>query len=133
MDAPMAPQALGTMRIAQLWSGPLDAPADNRAPLETASGPFRFAQLAEPTYAMMLAEYAPGQGRDDPGLHATDTADHFYVISGEVVLVLETGDVTLRAGDVGVVRGVVHGWRNDGDVPARLVTFVLPATPSVAP
>jgi uncharacterized cupin superfamily protein len=77
----------------------------------------------------MIAEYEPGQGRDDPHMHFTNTADHFYVIEGEVVLVLETGDVTLKAGDIGICRGVMHGWRNDGDKLARLVTFVLPAAP----
>lgn len=131
-DAQVSLLELGTMRIAQLWTGGLAAKADNAAPLEGASGLFRFEQLAEPLYAMMFAEYAPGQGRDDPGMHFTDTADHFYVIDGEVVLVLENGEATLRAGDVGVIRGVVHGWRNDGDVTARLVTFVLPATRAVA-
>lgn len=129
-DGPVTPIALGTMHIAQLWSGTLEARADSQAPVEGASGPFRFEQFAEPTYAMMFAEYAPGQGCDDPSLHATDTADHFYVVDGEVVLVLETGDIRLRAGDVGIVRSVVHGWRNDTDAVARVVTFVLPATPA---
>ena len=78
---------------------------------------------------MMLADYPPGLGRDDPGMHFTNTADHFHVISGEVVLVLEAEEVTLRAGDSGVCRGVMHGWRNDGAASARMVTFVLPAHP----
>jgi quercetin dioxygenase-like cupin family protein len=94
-----------------------------------ASPRFGLEQLAEPVYAMMVAEYAPGLGRDNPHLHFTNTADHFYVIEGEVVLVLESGDVTMKAGDIGVCRGVMHGWRNDSDKVARLVTFVLPAAP----
>lgn len=114
--------------VVNLWSGAA-APVDNAAPLADGLAPFRLEQLAEPRYAMMLAEYAPGMGRDDPHMHFTDTADHFYVIEGEVVLVLESGDVALKAGDVGVCRGVMHGWRNDSAAPARLVTFVLPAAP----
>ncbi|MEW9854973.1 cupin domain-containing protein [Novosphingobium sp. M1R2S20] len=128
-DAPVSVLDLGAMRIAQLWTGALSSRADNAAPLQAATQSFRFEQMAEPIYSMMVAEYAPGQGRDDPGMHFTNTADHFYVIEGEVVLVLETGEVCLRAGDVGVIRGVVHGWRNDTQKPACLVTFVLPATP----
>ena len=46
-----------------------------------------------------------------------------------MVLVLEAGDVVLKAGDVGICRGAMHGWRNDSDRLARLVTFVLPADP----
>ena len=119
---------MGVMAVANLWSGTIAA-ADNAAPLETGLAPFRHQQLAEPTYAMMVAEYAPGLGRDDPGMHFTDTVDHFYVIEGEVVLVLEEEEVVLRAGDAGVCRGAVHGWRNDSASTARLVTFVLPASP----
>ncbi|PEQ11615.1 hypothetical protein B2G71_15940 [Novosphingobium sp. PC22D] len=127
-DSAVAPLDLGTMKIAQLWTGALAARADSAAPLADASAQFRFEQLAEPVYAWMLAEYAPGLGKDDPGMHATATADHFYVIEGEVVLVLEEEEVVLRAGDAGVCRAVVHGWRNDSDKVARVVTFVLPAT-----
>jgi quercetin dioxygenase-like cupin family protein len=114
------------MEVANVWTGRL-GPADNAAPLDQGLAPFRVEQLAGPVYAMMYVEYAPGLGRDDPGMHFTDTVDHFYVIAGEVVLVLETGEVVLGAGDIGICRGVMHGWRNDTAAPARLVTFVLPA------
>jgi quercetin dioxygenase-like cupin family protein len=128
-DAPVdvsgSPPGLG---VANVWTGRLAA-ADNTAPLAEGLAPFRVEQLAEPVYAMMVAEYAPGLGKDDPHMHFTNTADHFYVIEGEVALVLESGDVTLRAGDIGICRGVMHGWRNDSDEVARLVTFVLPAAP----
>ena len=118
------PAGLG---VANVWTGGM-APVDNAGPLAHGLAPFRIEQLAEPRYAMMYAEYAPGLGRDDPHMHFTNTADHFYVIAGEVVLVLESGDVVMRAGDLGVIRGVMHGWRNDSAAPARLVTFVLPAS-----
>jgi mannose-6-phosphate isomerase-like protein (cupin superfamily) len=122
-----------TMSAANLWTGRLDARADSNAPLESGLGPFRFEQLAEPVYAFSVAEMGPGLGRDDPGMHFTDTADHFFVIEGEVVLVLESGDVPLRAGEGGVIRGVMHGWRNLSDAPARVVTCVIPATRAGAP
>jgi quercetin dioxygenase-like cupin family protein len=114
--------------VANVWTGKA-LTVDNAAPLAEGLAPFRLEQLAQPVYAMMVAEYAPGLGRDDPHMHFTNTADHFYVIEGEVVLVLEAGDVPLRTGDIGICRGVMHGWRNDSDKVARLVTFVLPAAP----
>lgn len=119
-----------SMEVANVWTGRFgaeDARADNAAPLAAGLAPFRLEQLAEPGYAMMYVEYGPGLGRDDPHMHFTDTTDHFYVIEGEVVLVLESGDVVLKAGDIGICRGVMHGWRNDSGRVARLVTFVLPA------
>jgi quercetin dioxygenase-like cupin family protein len=115
------------MEVANVWTGEI-ARTSNTAPLAEGLAPFRMEQLAEPRYAMMVVEYAPGLGRDDPGMHFTDTADHFYVIEGEVVLVLEAGDVVMRAGDIGICRGVMHGWRNDSAARARLLTFVLPAS-----
>ena len=125
VDVAGGPPGLG---VANVWTGKA-AVVDNAAPLEQGTAPFRLEQLAEPVYAMMVAEYAPGLGADDPHMHFTNTADHFYVIEGEVVLVLESGDVAMKAGDIGVCRGVMHGWRNDSDRPALLLTFVLPAAP----
>lgn len=127
-DGPVAAGNMPGLNVFNLWTGKA-APVDNLAPLAEGTAPFRVEQLAEPVYAMMVAEYAPGLGKDDPGMHYTNTADHFLIIEGECVLVLESGDVLLRAGDVGICRGVMHGWRNDSDKPARLVTFVLPAAP----
>jgi quercetin dioxygenase-like cupin family protein len=116
------------MAITNLFSGAAGR-VDNAAAFAGGFAPFGMHQLTDPVYSMMIAEYAPGLGAADPGMHYTDTADHFYVIAGEVVLVLESGDVVLKAGDVGICRGAVHGWRNDGDAVARLLTFVLPAQP----
>jgi len=116
------------MNVINLWNGAV-ARVDNAAAFAGGFAPFGMHQLTDPVYSVMLAEYAPGLGKDDPGMHYTDTADHFYVIEGEVVLVLEAGDAVLRQGDLGICRGAVHGWRNDSDTVARLLTFVLPAQP----
>lgn len=114
------------MGISVLFSGAIGR-TSNVAPLTPGFPEFSMNLLTDPVYAMMVATYGPGLGQDDPGMHFTNTADHFYIIEGECVLVLESGDVVLRAGDVGICRGVMHGWRNDTDKPCRLVTFVLPA------
>lgn len=116
------------MDVVVLWSGAAGR-VDNAAPQPAGFPAFGMHLLTDPVYAVMIAEYAPGLGRDDPGMHFTDTADHFYVVAGECVLVLEEGEAVLRAGDVGIIRGAVHGWRNDSDAVCRLLTFVLPAAP----
>jgi len=118
------------MAVVNLWNGACGR-VDNAAAFTGGFAPFGMHQLTEPLYSVMIAEYGPGLGKDDPGMHYTDTADHFHVIEGEVVLVLESGDVVMRKGDTGVLRGAVHGWRNDSDAVARMITFVLPAEPLV--
>ena len=133
-DAPLPHSFAPDMPIAvtNVWTGPA-APVDNATPLEAGLAPFRMEQLAEPLYAVMYVEYLPGHGKDDPGMHYTNTSDHFVVLKGGCVLVLESGDVVLQAGDIAVVRGAVHGWRNDSKSNCRLVTFVLPALPVERP
>ena len=133
-DAPIPHSFAPGMPIAvtNVWTGPV-SPVDNALPLESGLAAFRMEQLAEPAYAVMYVEYLPGHGKDDPGMHYTNTADHFVVLEGETVLVLESGDVVLQAGDIAVVRGAVHGWRNDSRSACRLVTFVLPALPIERP
>ena len=112
--------------VTTIWTGDCER-VDNSAAFAGGFAPFGMHQLTDPLYSVMIAEYAPGLGADDPGMHATETADHFHVIEGEVVLVLEDGEAVLRAGDIGICRGAVHGWRNDSGHYARLLTFVLPA------
>lgn len=116
------------MHVTNLWNGTC-ARISNAAEFAGGFAPFGMHQLTDPLYSVMLAEYAPGLGAGDPGMHFTDTADHFHVLAGEVVLVLEAGEAVLRAGDTGIIRGAVHGWRNDGAEVARMITFVLPAEP----
>jgi len=126
LDEPIPQAGGGGMEIVNLFGGTI-ARTSNATPLSPGFPEFSMGQLTDEVYSMMMATYPPGLGADDPGMHFTNTADHFYVIEGEVVLVLESGEVVLRAGDVGICRGVMHGWRNDTKRQARLVTFVLPA------
>jgi len=121
---PAAPQ--GGMAITVVTTGPIGR-TSNALPLTPGFADFDMSQLTDEVYSMMFATYPPGLGQDDPGMHFTNTADHFYVIEGECVLVLEEDEAVLRAGDVGICRGAMHGWRNDSDKTCRLVTFVLPA------
>jgi hypothetical protein len=57
--------------------------------------------------------------------HRTETIDYAYVLSGEVTLLLDVQEVTLKPGDVVVQRNTYHSWRVDGNVPARLSMMML--------
>jgi quercetin dioxygenase-like cupin family protein len=59
------------------------------------------------------------------GIHRTDTLDMAYVASGAIDLVLETGLVSLRAGDSVVQQGTWHAWSNPHDEPCVMVVAML--------
>ncbi|CAN7301703.1 cupin domain-containing protein [Phenylobacterium sp. LjRoot219] len=107
-----------------IWSTK-ELPADNSGDADTGGGRFRF-----PTSGadFVFSDFPP-RGGGGSFMHATDTLDFLVVVFGEVTLITETGETLLKAGDVLVDRGVMHGWRNDSDLPCRIVNVLLPAHP----
>lgn len=86
-------------------------------------------ELADPAAAG--AEYmqkVPGLAetfeQENPGMHKTPTTDYAIVLEGEVVCMLDEGEVTVRAGDVMIQDHTRHGWSNRTDAPAK-VAFIL--------
>jgi mannose-6-phosphate isomerase-like protein (cupin superfamily) len=63
-----------------------------------------------------------------PGMHVHDTLDIVTVVSGELHIVLETGETLLREGDSVVVRGVLHSWSNKTDKPVVLTSLMMSAS-----
>jgi hypothetical protein len=53
---------------------------------------------------------------DDPGMHASDSIDYEIILSGKVDIELPGGKVkTLEPGDLLVMGGVPHAWKNHYD------------------
>jgi mannose-6-phosphate isomerase-like protein (cupin superfamily) len=59
-----------------------------------------------------------------PGFHKTSSIDYAIVLSGEIVALIDEGEVILKAGDVLIQRGTNHAWSNRTVEPAY-VAFVL--------
>jgi mannose-6-phosphate isomerase-like protein (cupin superfamily) len=59
------------------------------------------------------------------GMHRTTTFDILCVLSGELHLVLETGETLLRPGDTLVLRGEPHAWSNRTDKPATVAALLI--------
>jgi quercetin dioxygenase-like cupin family protein len=53
-----------------------------------------------------------------PYMQKTRTLDFGIVLEGEIVLVLDTQEVRLKAGDFVVQRGTNHAWSNRSNIPA---------------
>lgn len=100
-------------------------PADNSGNAD-ASTEYSMEHLHGGGSNFMLVTFPPGIGRY---MHATDTLDYLVVLSGEVVLELEAGEVRMGPGTCIVDRGVLHSWRNDGPGEAVMISVTLPAHP----
>jgi len=55
-----------------------------------------------------------------PTIHRTRSLDYIVVLEGEIHLLLDDGEVLLRAGDVVVQRATNHSWINRGKQTCRL-------------
>lgn len=64
-------------------------------------------------------------GGESP-FHRTNSIDYGIVLSGQVELELDDGEITLlRQGDIAVQRGTIHLWRNPSDSVICRIVFVL--------
>ena len=94
---------------------------------------------------LVISRYAPGQKLgaadgapadipwEEDGMHRTDTTDFVLLMEGELVLTVDRGvERTIRPGEVVVMAGARHAWRNDGDREAVVAFFMIGAE-SAAP
>jgi mannose-6-phosphate isomerase-like protein (cupin superfamily) len=65
-----------------------------------------------------------GSGTRHAHMHRTETIDYGIVLDGELVLIMDEGETTVRAGDIVIQRGTNHGWANRSDRPCR-IAFIL--------
>ena len=65
-----------------------------------------------------------------PSMHKTDTLNYFVLTEGEVWSLSDGKDVLLKAGDVMIQRGCMHGWRNDSDKRAVLAAVLIDSLPA---
>ena len=59
-----------------------------------------------------------------PMMHRTRTLDYAIIMSGEIDMLLDEGEVHLKAGDVVVQQATNHAWVNRGREPCR-IAFIL--------
>ena len=70
------------------------------------------------------------QPGNTPRVHRTDSLDYAVIMSGEIDMELESGELThLKAGDVVVQRGTVHNWINNGTEPCVIAFVLIAAKP----
>lgn len=65
-----------------------------------------------------------GSGSRHAYMHRTETVDYGIVLEGEITLILDEGETTVRAGDIVIQRGTNHGWANRSGRNCR-IAFIL--------
>ncbi len=106
---------------AVIWSTG-ESPADNMDPEDGAAR--TLATSDDNGTVFRIVKYDPGVV---PREHRTQSIDYAVVMSGEITMGLDDGEVQLRQGDVLVQRGTIHNWINRGSVPC-VVAFILCAS-----
>ena len=113
--------------IANLWrtaaGQPLgEGPAGERHPHARASGDSRcFIATIDPS-----VDPKPTRA-NRIGFHVTPGVAYCFVLTGEIVFLVDEDEVRLTAGDLVVERGTDHSWRNEGSVPVGMFITVVTA------
>lgn len=85
-------------------------------------------EAAGEEYAVKLPGLAELFETDSPGMHTTPTVDYIVVLSGEPSLEVDGGVCRhLKVGDVVILNGTRHAWRNLSDAPARILSVMIGA------
>ena len=78
-------------------------------------------------FAQMEASHCRVDTSRHPGMHKTRTIDYVVLLSGEVTLILDKGEVDLKPFDVVVQRGTNHAWANKGKELALIAAVLIDA------
>ncbi len=136
--------------ITELWVTE-EMPVDNGGETDCGARPIRHDPTADGTI-FRVVEIPPERGLaidadaafksmgshnrpsdEDTGRHATmhftKSVDYLIVMSGEMSMLMDDGEVLLRQGDCIVQRGTKHAWINRGDVPCVIAAILVDAKP----
>lgn len=72
-------------------------------------------------------DVARGHPPRHPAIHRTRSVDYVVVLEGDIYLLLDDGEVHLKAGDVVVQQGTNHAWINRGTSTCRLAMVFIDA------
>lgn len=80
---------------------------------------------AQEKFKSMGGEQASkSSGAPHPLMHRTETLDYGIVLDGEMTLIMDRGETTIKAGDIVIQCGTNHAWANRSGKICRMA-FVL--------
>lgn len=84
-------------------------------------------RLTAKMFEQMDAAHCRPDTSRHPAMHKTRTIDYVVLLSGQVTLLLDEGEVDLKPFDVVVQRGTNHAWVNKGKEPALIAAVLIDA------
>ncbi len=63
-----------------------------------------------------------------PMMHRTETVDYAVILSGEVTMLLDDSEVTLKTGDIVIQVGTNHAWVNRSNAPCQVLFAMMDGT-----
>jgi mannose-6-phosphate isomerase-like protein (cupin superfamily) len=87
------------------------------------------AERAGPDDGSGWLQAADRSGARHLGFHKTSSVDYAIVLSGEIVALMDEGEVLLKTGDVLIQRGTNHAWSNRTDEPCTVAFVLIDADP----
>ena len=77
----------------------------------------------------VVGDHAPAKGLPPrhPMMHRTRSVDYAIIISGEIDMLLDDGEVHLKAGDVVVQQATNHAWVNRSKEVCRIAFILMDA------
>ncbi len=63
-------------------------------------------------------------GAPHPLMHKTKTVDYGIVLEGEITMILDRAETTIKAGDIIIQNGTNHAWANRSGSICRMA-FIL--------
>jgi mannose-6-phosphate isomerase-like protein (cupin superfamily) len=115
------------VRTTEIWDTET-TPADNARFKDGGNREFTL-EPPESGTLFRYAEFAPGEGVDNPFMHTTNTVDYIVIVTGEIYCVMEEGEVLMKAGDSLVQQGTNHAWVNRSDKPCVFAAVMVSANP----
>lgn len=110
LQLPNAPEPPGNGSVLNVFMFPPDAEWEGRMSSREASACF------ESVGSPMASSYTPTAPH--PYMQKTSTLDFCVILEGEITLQLDMQEVPMKAGEIAILRGAYHAWRNRSTAPA---------------
>ena len=113
--------------MSDIWKTQADkpigtVPGDEKLLVGRATGETRFFLAAIPPSADPKLNL-----QNRLGFHRTGGIAYCYILNGELVFLVDTQEVRIKAGDLVVERNTMHSWRNEGTEPVTMAITVVTA------